>query len=429
MSHHGRIDCVDVANLLQPFVDHEVSDAEREPVLEHLHECTVCAAVVREQQEVQASLRFLGVTSAPARLKTNILQALDRIDLEGSDHAASQSSSAHLVASNLSDPLVQSSRESEMQEKPRSVAPHLSNVVVSPISRSRTNASGGWLQKVRKVSVFATSALAAGIALVTLNQQVQSGSSAPALLSAVQESGASIDGRAISQPPNLANGANAPSENTTPAPSELALAQAMTTSDIDSHALMSSESLDNEPFIAQQGDSKRQDKEAPTTKRSDRGKSPKKNVAPRTRLNDGDRHDDESPLPSEPRRSNRRTMSGGVLQWASTNHLPRDIAFESAGPNVITYRELNLGIQVVDRQTPAESAEAVGRLFSTPHGPFYLSRDRFGRARVQFIVDDVQHELTLPDQQPAAFDLPIDVDSSDFRPLVQLGGAIRRSAF
>lgn len=78
---HGS-DCASVSGLIQPYVDGEVSDTEREGVLAHLDDCDSCRGTVREQQQVRAALKQLERDLAPAALRERILAELDRIDTE-----------------------------------------------------------------------------------------------------------------------------------------------------------------------------------------------------------------------------------------------------------------------------------------------------------------------------------------------------------
>jgi anti-sigma factor (TIGR02949 family) len=82
-----RSECSDVASLLQPHVDGELEDDERERVAEHLSACTPCRAAVQEQLWVRATLRAIERDAAPQALRARILAGLDEIDLETSKSA------------------------------------------------------------------------------------------------------------------------------------------------------------------------------------------------------------------------------------------------------------------------------------------------------------------------------------------------------
>ncbi len=77
-----RSECSETAALLQPYVDGELRDEERERVAEHLASCSPCRAAVGEQLWVQATLRAAGAEPAPQALRARILNALDDVDRE-----------------------------------------------------------------------------------------------------------------------------------------------------------------------------------------------------------------------------------------------------------------------------------------------------------------------------------------------------------
>ena len=77
-----RSECSDFASLLQPHVDGEVEDDERERVAEHLSTCTPCRAAVQEQLWVRATLRAVERDAAPQSLRARILLGLDEVDRE-----------------------------------------------------------------------------------------------------------------------------------------------------------------------------------------------------------------------------------------------------------------------------------------------------------------------------------------------------------
>lgn len=86
-SEHDEPDCASVSGLIQPYVDGEVSDTERESVLAHLDGCGGCRTTVQEQQRVRAALKDLERDLAPAALRQRVLAELDRLDAEqASEH-------------------------------------------------------------------------------------------------------------------------------------------------------------------------------------------------------------------------------------------------------------------------------------------------------------------------------------------------------
>lgn len=70
-------DCGDVRGLLQPFVDGEMTDAERIDVINHIDACVSCRTQVQHQQFVRGALRQLPSPTAPAALRSRVLAALD----------------------------------------------------------------------------------------------------------------------------------------------------------------------------------------------------------------------------------------------------------------------------------------------------------------------------------------------------------------
>lgn len=86
-SEHDSPDCASVSGLIQPYVDGEVSDTERESVLAHLDGCNSCRTTVQEQQQVRSAMRQLERDLAPAALRERVLAELDRIDAEQASEA------------------------------------------------------------------------------------------------------------------------------------------------------------------------------------------------------------------------------------------------------------------------------------------------------------------------------------------------------
>lgn len=74
--------CQRMTNLLQPFVDDELTGSDREAVGEHLAECAHCRGEVQEQQQVRAALRSLDLEPASDELVARVRAALDGIDAE-----------------------------------------------------------------------------------------------------------------------------------------------------------------------------------------------------------------------------------------------------------------------------------------------------------------------------------------------------------
>lgn len=77
-----RSECSDVAALLQPYVDAELSEEEQERVALHLSSCRGCRAAVSEQSWVRAALRALPREPAPQAMRAKVLLALDAVDRE-----------------------------------------------------------------------------------------------------------------------------------------------------------------------------------------------------------------------------------------------------------------------------------------------------------------------------------------------------------
>ncbi|PRQ08979.1 anti-sigma factor family protein [Enhygromyxa salina] len=75
-------DHAEMVALLQPFVDGELSDEERELVAGQIALDPEFQAIVREQQEVRAALRELERELAPAGLRERILADLDAVQAE-----------------------------------------------------------------------------------------------------------------------------------------------------------------------------------------------------------------------------------------------------------------------------------------------------------------------------------------------------------
>lgn len=76
MTHEER----DLADLLQPYVDGELSDEETKQVAHYLENSPEAHSRVQQQQAVRAALRSLEQEIAPAQLRTAVLQALDEVD-------------------------------------------------------------------------------------------------------------------------------------------------------------------------------------------------------------------------------------------------------------------------------------------------------------------------------------------------------------
>src|SRR5690349_9204182 len=76
------LDHAEAIALLQPFVDGELADAEREMVARQIADNPAYQTFVREQQEVRAALRTLARETAPAELRARILAELDAVEAE-----------------------------------------------------------------------------------------------------------------------------------------------------------------------------------------------------------------------------------------------------------------------------------------------------------------------------------------------------------
>ncbi|MCH9685451.1 MAG: zf-HC2 domain-containing protein [Deltaproteobacteria bacterium] len=83
-----RSECSDVAALLQPYVDGEVTSPEQEQVGAHLESCAGCRAAVSEQAWVRATLQAVERDVAPQALRAKVLLGLDGIDREHAAEAA-----------------------------------------------------------------------------------------------------------------------------------------------------------------------------------------------------------------------------------------------------------------------------------------------------------------------------------------------------
>jgi hypothetical protein len=77
------LDHAEAIALLQPFVDGELADAERELVARQIADNPVYQAFVREQQQVRATLRTLARETAPPELRARIAAELDAVAAEG----------------------------------------------------------------------------------------------------------------------------------------------------------------------------------------------------------------------------------------------------------------------------------------------------------------------------------------------------------
>lgn len=76
------LDDAEAISLLQPFVDGELADAERELVARKIADNPDYQAFVREQQEVRAALRTLARETAPPELRARILAELDAVEAD-----------------------------------------------------------------------------------------------------------------------------------------------------------------------------------------------------------------------------------------------------------------------------------------------------------------------------------------------------------
>ncbi|GEM_PF-4846919 len=73
-------DCAATSNLLQAYVDGELSGSEHQGVAHHIEDCAKCTAGVQQQLQVRASLRAIRPETAPLRLRSHLLSTLDRVD-------------------------------------------------------------------------------------------------------------------------------------------------------------------------------------------------------------------------------------------------------------------------------------------------------------------------------------------------------------
>lgn len=76
------LDRAEAIALLQPFVDNELGDQERELVARQIADNPEYQAFVREQQQVRAALQSLVLEAAPAQLREQVLAELDAIEAE-----------------------------------------------------------------------------------------------------------------------------------------------------------------------------------------------------------------------------------------------------------------------------------------------------------------------------------------------------------
>jgi hypothetical protein len=76
------LDQAEAIALLQPFVDGELADAERELVARQIADNPAYQAFVREQQQVRAALRTLARETAPPELRARIVAELDAVMAE-----------------------------------------------------------------------------------------------------------------------------------------------------------------------------------------------------------------------------------------------------------------------------------------------------------------------------------------------------------
>ncbi|NVB39900.1 hypothetical protein G6O69_18800 [Pseudenhygromyxa sp. WMMC2535] len=75
-------DRAELISLLQPYIDGELADDERELVAVQVAENPEYQAIVREQREVRALLRGLEREAAPAELRERVIAGLDAVDAE-----------------------------------------------------------------------------------------------------------------------------------------------------------------------------------------------------------------------------------------------------------------------------------------------------------------------------------------------------------
>jgi hypothetical protein len=75
------LDHAEAIALLQPFVDGELADAERDRVAREIADNPEYQAFVREQQQVRATLRALAREAAPPELRARIVAELDMLDM------------------------------------------------------------------------------------------------------------------------------------------------------------------------------------------------------------------------------------------------------------------------------------------------------------------------------------------------------------
>lgn len=72
-------DCRDVLERAYLYLDKELSDAERQEIQQHLHECSSCFERLGLEEEVHTLIgRLKGTPTCPERLKTQILSLLDQ---------------------------------------------------------------------------------------------------------------------------------------------------------------------------------------------------------------------------------------------------------------------------------------------------------------------------------------------------------------
>jgi hypothetical protein len=76
------LDHAEAIALLQPFVDGELADAERELVARQIADNPAYQAFVREQQQVRAALRTLARETAPPELRARVIAELDVVAAE-----------------------------------------------------------------------------------------------------------------------------------------------------------------------------------------------------------------------------------------------------------------------------------------------------------------------------------------------------------
>ncbi len=83
--HESLGGCDEMATVLQPFIDDELDDKERDAIATHLGDCDPCRAEVQRQHAVRAALQQLELAAVPEGLLARIREELDRVDLENAE--------------------------------------------------------------------------------------------------------------------------------------------------------------------------------------------------------------------------------------------------------------------------------------------------------------------------------------------------------